>query len=91
MYKDGFQYDFDRPFVRFLGGGKKAKLPPIEDPATRTPIVTPEEIDTRALQAGETERRKIKSRRGRPSTILTEATLGTAGAAKSAILGVVGK
>lgn len=68
------------------GGGKAAAaLPPLPDP-----IPTPEEIDIQALEKGEAERRKIRSRRGRASTILTEATLGTTAIAKSPILGVVG-
>ncbi len=67
------------------GGSKKMKLPPVADP-----IPTPEEIDIQALQKGEAERRKIKSRRGRESTILTEANLGTTTPTKSPILGVVG-
>ena len=83
-----FQIDPERPFARFLGGGaKKVKLPPVADP-----IPTPEEIDIQALQKGEAERRKIRSRRGRAGTILTtaESPLGTTAAAKSPILGVVG-
>lgn len=74
----GFQYDPDRPFVRFLGGGAKPKLPPLEpEPA---PIPTPEEIDLQATRKGETERLRLRSRRGRAGTILTEPTLGTTGA-----------
>ncbi len=67
------------------GGGKKVDLPPIADP-----IPTPEEIDVQALQKGEAERRRIRSRRGRGGAILTEAGLGTTSAGKSPILGVVG-
>ncbi len=87
VYRNGyeFQNDPEKPFVRFLGGGSsKTKLPPISDP-----IPTPEEIDIQALEKGEAERRKIRSRRGRGSTILTE-TLGTTATAKSPILGTVG-
>ncbi len=53
------------------GSGTKAKLPPLADP-----IPIPEDIDTQALQKGEAERRRLKSRKGRRSTILTEGTLG---------------
>ena len=53
-------------------GTKKPKLPPIADP-----IPTPEDIDTQAIQKGEAERRRLKGRRGRRSTILTEAALDT--------------
>lgn len=53
------------------GSGGKAKLPPIADP-----VPTPEDINLQALQKGEAERRRLKAKRGRRSTILTEATLG---------------
>ena len=81
-----FQYDPEKPFVRFKGGGgKKVDLPPLADP-----IPTPEEIDLQALEKGEAERRRIRARKGRAGTILTESTLGTTAIAKSPILGVVG-
>ncbi len=67
------------------GGTKKAKLPPLPDP-----IPTPEEVDIQALEKGEAERRRIRARKGRAGTILTESTLGTTAIAKSPILGVVG-
>ena len=53
------------------GSGSKPKLPPVAAPAP-----TPESIDVQALQAGEAERRRLKARRGRRSTILTEGSLG---------------
>lgn len=53
------------------GGSRKAKLPPVADP-----IPVPEDIDVQALQKGEAERRRLKRRRGRRSTILTEGALG---------------
>ena len=53
------------------GGAKKTKLPPISDP-----VPTPEDVDIQALQKGEAERRRLKARRGRRSTILTEGSLG---------------
>ena len=65
------------------GGAGKTKLPPLQGP-----IPTPEEIDVQALEKGEAERRRLRSRRGRGSTILTEATLG-ATQQKSTILGEV--
>lgn len=67
------------------GGTSKPKLPPVAAP---TP--TPEEINLQATAIGEAERRRIRGRRGRQATILTEAdTLGTT-QAKSPILGTVG-
>lgn len=81
MIKNGFQYDFDRPFIRFLGGGaKKVKLPPVADP-----IPTPEDIDIQALQKGEAVRRRLRARKGRGGTILTE-TLGVVDTQKKTIL-----
>ena len=53
------------------GGGSKTKLPPVADP-----VPTPEDINTQAIQKGEAVRRKLKARRGRRSTILTEGSLG---------------
>ncbi len=53
------------------GGGSKTKLPPVSDP-----VPTPEDISTQATQKGEAVRRKLKARRGRRSTILTEGSLG---------------
>ena len=53
------------------GGGGKTKLPPVADP-----VPTPEDISTQAIQKGEAVRRKLKARRGRRSTILTEGSLG---------------
>ena len=85
IYRNGywFQYDLDRPFVRFLGGGKKVKLPPVADP-----IPTPEDIDIQAQQKGEAERRRLRAKKGIASTILTEAPLGIVGRTqKSTILG----
>jgi len=81
-----FQIDYARPFMRFHGGGtSSSKLPPAPDP-----IPTPEDIDLQAAQKGEDERRKLRSKKGRGSTILTE-TLGVSEQAKSPILGVVGE
>ncbi len=51
-------------------GAKKTKLPPIADP-----IPTPEDISIQSVQKGEAQRRKLKSRRGRRGTILTEGAL----------------
>ncbi len=53
------------------GGGSKTKLPPVADP-----VPIPEDINTQAIQKGEAVRRKLKARRGRRSTILTEGSLG---------------
>ena len=53
------------------GGGSKTKIPPIADP-----VPVPEDINTQAIQKGEAVRRKLKARRGRRSTILTEGSLG---------------
>jgi len=91
IYRNGyrFQLDSERPFMRFLGGGDagKTKLSPTTEP---DPIPTAEEIDIQAMEKGEAERRRLKSRKGRGGTILTESTLGTTAIAKSPILGVVG-
>ena len=81
-----FQFDPERPFVRFLGGGtSKPKLPPTPDPQP-----TPEEIDIQAIEKGEAERRRLRAQKGRGGTILTESNLGTTTAGKSPILGVAG-
>lgn len=53
-------------------GAAKTKLPPVP-----SPIPTPEDIDKQALQKGEAERRRLQARRGRRSTILTEAATDT--------------
>ena len=83
MIKDGFQYDPDRPFVRFLGGGAKPKLPPVQ-----APVPTPEDIDIQAQQKGEAVRRRLRARKGRAGTILSEAALDVSGQTqKSTILG----
>ncbi len=85
--KDGFQYDVERPFWRFLGGGSpsKAKLPPVASPAP-----TPQSIDEGALAAGESERLQVRKRKGRRSTILTESTLGSTGVERQSLLGNTG-
>ena len=82
-----FQYDTERPFLRFLGGGSpsKVKLPPPSSPAP-----TPESIDEGALEAGETERLRARKRKGRRSTILTESTLGSTGVERQSLLGNTG-
>ncbi len=54
-----------------MGPGSKTKLPPVADP-----VPIPEDINTQAIQKGEAVRRKLKARRGRRSTILTEGSLG---------------
>ncbi len=63
------------------GGSAKPKLPPLQDPVA---AATPEEINLKALEKGEAERRRLKSRKGRRGTILTEAALDTE---KKTILG----
>ena len=85
IHRNGYDFKIDpeRPFLRFLGGGspKKTVLPPAPDP-----IPTPEDIDLQAMEKGDAERRRIRARRGRESTILTESNnLG----GKSTILGTV--
>ena len=67
-------------------GGKTKKIAPLPLPS---PVPTPQEIDIEAQRKGEDLRRKLRARRGRAGTILTEATLGTT-AKLSPILGVVG-
>ncbi len=68
------------------GGPSKPNLPPIAPP-----IPTPEEIYLQVTAAGEAERRRIRGRRGRESTILTEVDTLGATQAKSPILGTVGR
>jgi hypothetical protein len=59
-------------FNRFKGGGKVADLPPIA-----APVPTPEDIDLQSTEKGDAERRRLQARKGRRSTILTEASLET--------------
>lgn len=54
------------------GGGRKPKLPQEE-----APIPTPQDIDIEAQRRSEDVRRKLRSKRGRRGTILTEDVLGT--------------
>ena len=67
-------------------GGKAKKIAPAALPS---PVPTPQEIDIEAQRKGEDLKRKLRSRRGRAGTILTESTLGTT-TKLSPILGVVG-
>ncbi len=69
------------------GAGKKPKLPPIAAPAP-----TPQDIDIEAQRRGEDVRRKLKAKKGRRGTILTQDIedvlgVGTAGERKKSILG----
>lgn len=54
-----------------MGGGSKPKLPPAPAP---TP--TPASVEDSAIAAGELEQRRVKKRKGRRSTILTESFAG---------------
>ena len=64
------------------GGGRKPTLPPIA-----APIPTPEELNIEALQKGEAIRRRLRARKGRRGTILTEITgIENIAAQKSTIL-----
>lgn len=64
------------------GGSRKPKLPPA--PA---PIPTPQEVDIEAQQRAEDVRRKLRARKGRRGTILTDPTLGLPDTEKKSILG----
>lgn len=68
-------------------GDKRARIPP---PSLPAPVPTPQDIDIEAQRKGEDLRRKLRARRGRAGTILTESTLGTT-AKLSPILGTVGE
>ncbi len=64
------------------GGGSKAKLPPIADP-----IPAPQDIDIKSQQRAEDVRRKLRSKKGRRGTILTESVLGVGDTEKKSLLG----
>ena len=64
------------------GGAKKTKLPPVADP-----IPAPQDIDIQAQQRAEDVRRKLRSRKGRGGTILTESVLGVGDTEKKSLLG----
>ncbi len=69
------------------GAGKKPKLPPVPSPAP-----TPQDVDIEAQRRGEDVRRKLKAKKGRRGTILTQDIedvlgVGTAGERKKSILG----
>ncbi len=73
-------------FNRYLGGGSKPKLPPIPDP-----VPTPQDIDIQATERAEDLRRKLKAKKGRRGTILTQeqdvGVLGAGDEQKKSILG----
>ena len=54
------------------GGGSAGKLPPIAAPAP-----TPESVSAEGIKAGEAERKRLGSKRGRRSTILSDPALDT--------------
>lgn len=64
------------------GGGSKLKLPPLASPAP-----TPQDIDVQAQQRAEDVRRKLRSKKGRRGTILTEDVLGIGDTEKKSLLG----
>lgn len=68
------------------GAGKKPSLPPEPPPAP-----TPQDIDIEAQRRGEDVRRKLRARKGRRGTILTQEqnidVLGVSGEQKKSILG----
>ncbi len=64
------------------GGGSKTKLPPIADP-----IPVSQDINIQAQQRAEDVRRKLRSRKGRRGTILTESVLGVGDTEKKSLLG----
>lgn len=66
------------------GAGKKPSLPREPDP-----IPTPQDIDIEATRRAEDLRRKLKSKKGRRGTILTEEldVLGVTEQRKKSILG----
>ncbi len=81
-----FQYDKERPNIRFLGGGGGGqKLPPVASPAP-----TPQSIREGAVTSGEREQRLANRRKGRRSLILTEGGLGSATVERQSLLGNTG-
>lgn len=64
------------------GGTKKPKLQPLASPAP-----TPQDIDIQAQQRAEDVRRKLRAKKGRRGTILTEDVLGFANTEKKSLLG----
>lgn len=65
------------------GGGRKPKLPPVPPPAP-----TPQDIDIEAQRRAEDVRRKLRRKKGRRGTILTEEqdVLGVADTEKKSLL-----
>lgn len=64
------------------GGGSKPKLSPLASPAP-----TPTDIDVQAQQRAEDVRRKLRAKKGRRGTILTEDVLGIGDTEKKSLLG----
>lgn len=81
------------PNVRYGFGGKpKAVKPPALPPPIPLPppIVTTQEIGAQAMKAGEEERKRIRGRRGRASTILTKPGLRPATVQQAALKTTLG-
>ncbi len=73
------------------GSGKAPKTKPIpplpKPPPLPDPIPTPQDIDIEAQQRAEDVRKKLRARKGRRGTILTEDVLGADDTEKKSILG----
>ncbi|GAH73930.1 unnamed protein product [marine sediment metagenome] len=78
----GFWGEIFKPFKaigKWVGGlfkGPKIDIP--KPPPLPPPVATPTEISAQAMKVGETERRRLRGRRGRASTVLTPGFLAPA-------------
>jgi len=78
-------------YMGFGGGGKPKPPPPLPPPIKMPPpIATIEEIGASAMKAGEAERKRIRGRRGRASTILTRPGLRPATVQQAALKTTLG-
>ena len=71
---NGFQYDLERPRLRFKGGGAKRPIP-------AAPVPTAKRIDEEAAQKQADVRRQRVMAMGRAGTLLTEKTKSDTGSA----------
>lgn len=69
IYRNGYEFQvaYERPWLRFKGGAKRAVMPPPPPPAP-----TPTEVDEDVKQKDVARRRQRMRAAGRGGTILTE-------------------